>query len=175
MQKLKDENKMPINQIVNQIIEIIKDRIFTTILALVAADQITKFFVQRYMELYQSIHVMPGVAILYTQNKGIAFSMLTSVRNEILIVIIVAILIIVCVMWKLAVQKNKWTNYGFACVVAGAVGNIIDRTINGFVVDFMLLYVGQWKFAVFNLADAYISVGAGILILDELMNKRVKT
>ena len=57
-------------------------------------------------------------------------------------------------------------------IVGGALGNMIDRAIHGHVIDYVLLHTPQWSFAVFNLADAFISVGAALVILQEFLDWR---
>lgn len=61
---------------------------------------------------------------------------------------------------------------GFALIVGGAVGNVIDRTVYGHVIDYILFHTPVWSFAIFNLADAFISVGAAAVVLDEFLSWR---
>jgi signal peptidase II len=64
---------------------------------------------------------------------------------------------------------------GFALIVGGALGNLIDRSVYGHVIDYILFHTPSWSFAVFNLADAFISVGAVLVILDEFVGWRRQT
>ena len=61
---------------------------------------------------------------------------------------------------------------GYALIIAGALGNLIDRFAYGHVVDFILFYTQTWSFAVFNMADSFITIGAGLVILDELLVRK---
>jgi signal peptidase II len=61
---------------------------------------------------------------------------------------------------------------GFALIIGGAVGNLIDRAVYGHVIDYILFHTPVWSFAVFNLADAFISVGAALIVFDELIGWR---
>ena len=65
--------------------------------------------------------------------------------------------------------ERVWAHWGFALIVGGAIGNVIDRVLFGHVIDYFLFYTQSWSFAVFNLADAFISVGAALVILDEFL------
>jgi signal peptidase II len=58
---------------------------------------------------------------------------------------------------------------GFALIIGGALGNLVDRAVYGHVVDYILFYTSTWSFAVFNLADSLISIGAGLIMLDEVI------
>ena len=62
--------------------------------------------------------------------------------------------------------------FALACVLGGAVGNLIDRTVYGYVIDFLDFYVADWHFPAFNVADSAITLGAACLILDELLRVR---
>ena len=68
-----------------------------------------------------------------------------------------------CVLMMLAVPV------GYALIIAGAIGNLVDRLLFGYVIDYVLFYTATWSFAVFNLADSFITIGAGLVILDELL------
>ena len=61
------------------------------------------------------------------------------------------------------------SRFGFALIVGGALGNLIDRTVYGHVIDYILFHTPVWSFAIFNLADAFISVGAALVVLDEFL------
>jgi signal peptidase II len=61
---------------------------------------------------------------------------------------------------------------GFALIVGGAIGNLIDRVTLGYVIDYFLFHTSTWSFAVFNLADAFITVGAGLVVLQEVLDWR---
>ena len=63
-------------------------------------------------------------------------------------------------------------HFGFALIIGGAMGNLIDRFLYGHVIDYFLFHTPGWSFAIFNLADAAITVGAGLVILDELLQWR---
>jgi signal peptidase II len=78
-------------------------------------------------------------------------------------------------LWR-RTSKERWlAHLGFALIIAGALGNLVDRFLYGHVIDYVLFHTETWSFAVFNLADSFISVGAVAVILDEMfLPKRAK-
>ena len=77
------------------------------------------------------------------------------------------------ILWMLKAHPGqKLFSFALACILGGAVGNVIDRVRYGYVVDFLDFYWGTWHFPAFNIADSAISVGAACLILDELLRVR---
>ncbi len=140
---------------------------------LIGADQVSKWLVARTLPFAEAVEVMPFLAFFYTHNDGIAFSFLAGMNDIALLVVTCAIILIVVWLWH-QVPSDRWLAMtGFALVVGGAIGNFIDRLRLGHVVDFILLHAGSWSFAIFNLADSFITVGAGLIILDEFRRPRV--
>ena len=70
--------------------------------------------------------------------------------------------------------RQQLARFGFALIIGGAIGNLIDRVWHGYVIDYVLFHLPawNWSFAIFNLADAFITVGAGLVILDEFLEWR---
>lgn len=139
------------------------------VLAVIAADHAVKRWVEANMDLHETLHLLPHLALYRTYNTGIAFSMLDWLQGPWLLLL--PVLIIVAVSW-LALRtprSHQLARTGFALIVGGAIGNLIDRATLGHVVDYVLFHVGDWSFAIFNLADACITVGAGLLLLQELL------
>lgn len=125
------------------------------------ADLVTKWVVQRYMALGDSIPVIPGVFHLtYVMNAGAAFGMLQNQRTFFLVVSVVAVAVILYFAWQLR-QPWGFLPLALGLQLGGALGNFIDRLRYGQVVDFFDFRV--WP--VFNVADSAISVGVGLLIL----------
>ena len=135
----------------------------------VAADQWIKYLVETGLPMHERVGVLPFLSLFRTHNTGIAFSMLSdfgSVGLAGLTLVVVAF-----VTW-IAVRTDpaqRIARLGFALIVGGALGNLVDRVWHGYVIDYVLFHVGNWSFAVFNLADAFITVGAGLVILDEFL------
>lgn len=139
------------------------------VLALTAADQGSKAIVAATMPFGESVPVLPFLSIHLTYNEGIAFSLLTFLGDKALIVLTVAIMAFVVWLWSQAHVSRLWARIGFTLVFGGALGNLIDRFVHGHVVDFILFHTPQWSFAVFNLADSFITIGAALILLDEFV------
>lgn len=138
----------------------------------VLCDQIIKYLVETRMGYGQQIDILPFLALFRTHNEGIAFSMLAGLHDFGLIAITVAVIAFVLYLWWTNAPGRVFARYGFALVVGGAIGNLIDRMMLGYVVDYVLFHLPTWSFAVFNLADAFITVGAGLIILEEFLGWR---
>lgn len=135
----------------------------------VAADYATKRWIEANLDLHEFLPLLPNLAFFHTRNTGIAFSMLDWLEGPWLLVLPLAIVVFVAYLAWRTPATHAVARTGFALILGGAVGNLIDRAMLGHVVDYVLFYVGDWSFAVFNLADAFISVGAGLIILQELL------
>lgn len=153
-----------------------KPEVWITVL-LVVIDQLTKLLVLQRLALHDVVPVIPGLLnVTYVRNTGAAFGMLNAsdFAYKPLVVAGLAVLALVGILWY--AQKfagDAWTaRYGFVLIVAGAVGNLIDRVTLGYVIDFVDVYVGTWHFWAFNVADAAITVGAILFIADTLFTRR---
>lgn len=140
---------------------------FIAIAVAVAADQIIKFAVETYLPLQQAVPMLPFLALYRTYNEGIAFSMLAGVGDTVLVLITLAIIGAVLMLWRSTATARWLAHLGYAMIIAGALGNLIDRVLLGHVIDYVLFHTPVWSFAVFNLADAFISLGAASILIDE--------
>ncbi len=138
----------------------------------VALDQAIKRIVVSTMGLGDAIEVLPFLALFHARNEGIAFSMLDGFHGLGLAAISLVVLGFVGWLWWNTPAERKLTQFAFAIIVGGAIGNLIDRVRLGYVVDYVLFHTPVWSFAVFNLADAFISVGAALILLDEFVLHR---
>lgn len=136
---------------------------------IVAIDQAIKYTVERTMDYQQAIDLLPFFALYRTHNQGIAFSMLWGIGPAVLIAISLGVIAFVLWLWRSSPTERVISHVGFALVIGGAIGNLIDRAVFGYVIDYFLFHTPVWSFAVFNLADAAITAGAGLIILDELL------
>jgi signal peptidase II len=134
----------------------------------VASDQIVKYLVETGMDYRQQIDILPFLALFRVHNDGIAFSMLSDLHDTALIVLTLAVIGFVSYLWWTTAAARWISRAGFALIIGGALGNLIDRSLHGYVIDYVLFHLPSWSFAVFNLADAYISIGAALVILEEL-------
>ncbi|MFD2238824.1 signal peptidase II [Aureimonas populi] len=142
------------------------------IVAAVCIDQLVKLLVVSTMDLHEAIEILPFLALYHARNEGIAFSMLSGMEGVALAVLAAVVLCFVLWLWR-STPRHRWvTHLGFALIVGGAIGNLIDRVALGYVVDYVLFHTPVWSFAIFNLADTFITVGAGLVILDEFILER---
>jgi signal peptidase II len=139
-------------------------------------DQSSKYWVESVLTPYKPMPVMPMLNITLAYNTGAAFSFLSGAGGWHRWFFagfssIVSIILFIW-LWRTPI-KDRLQSFGVSFVLGGAVGNLIDRAFNGYVVDFVDVYYQYHHFATFNLADSAICVGAGALILDLLLTKPV--
>ncbi|MHC5306223.1 signal peptidase II [Bartonella sp. LJL80] len=143
------------------------------LLITVGLDQWIKYWVIQNMELGEEIVILPFLSLYHARNPGIAFSMLSSFSDWGLIILTVFIIGFVAWLWKNAGPEKSLSRLGFLLVIGGALGNLIDRIRFHYVVDYISFHIdGVFSFAIFNLADAFITVGAIFIIVDELLSWR---
>lgn len=138
------------------------------ILGGIGIDQLTKILVSTNMEVYESIPVIPKVFdITYIHNKGAAFGMLANHRWVFMVVSTIAIVAMSVYLFRFC-KEGMFFKVGLALVISGGIGNMIDRIIFGYVVDMIeatfIETLFGWSFAIFNVADSFVCVGAGIVI-----------
>lgn len=141
-------------------------------IAAIALDQWIKYLVETRLELHQPVEILPFLALFRTYNTGIAFSMLDSFGDIGLIAVSVCVVAFVLHLATKTGPGQVLARIGFALIVGGALGNVIDRAIYGHVIDYILFHTPVWSFAVFNLADAFITVGAIAVVFDEFIGWR---
>jgi len=141
---------------------------------ILVADQFTKVMIMGYYQLGDSTPVTSFFNIVRVHNSGAAFSFLAGAggwqRWFFTAIGVGAALLMVWLLKKHASQKLF--AFAIASILGGAVGNVIDRVLYGYVVDFLDFYWRGWHFPAFNVADSAITVGAACLILDELLRVR---
>lgn len=130
------------------------------ILFAVILDQVVKYLVEVMLPFQQAVEVVPHLALYRTWNEGVAFSFLSDMSGWMIVMMRMAIVLFILWWWRGASKSGEILHIGFAMIVAGAIGNIIDRFIYGHVVDYVLFHLETWSFAVFNLADSLITLGA---------------
>ncbi|HIN12194.1 MAG TPA: signal peptidase II [Acidobacteria bacterium] len=143
----------------------------TIIVAILILDQVTKLLVRTQITLNDSIEIVPGLLnLVHVRNTGAAFGFLNAVDlgyKQFLMtaIALVALLAIGLYAWRVG-SDERLARAGLALILGGAVGNLIDRASAGYVVDFVDAYWRSYHFWAFNVADAAITVGACLLILD---------
>jgi len=135
----------------------------------VALDQWIKVLVEANLVMHDKVDLLPFLALYRTYNTGIAFSMFSNVGDTGLIVLTTVVVAFVTFLAIKTTPAQVISRFGFALIVGGALGNLIDRTVYGHVIDYILFHTPVWSFAIFNLADVFISVGAALVVLDEFI------
>lgn len=138
---------------------------------IICIDQVTKQIA--YQQLYgqPAIEVFPFLQWVMVFNTGAAFGFLNDVggwQHFLFGGLAIAVSIFIVVWLRQVYQTNATLSLGLVCVLGGAIGNLIDRLINQYVIDFILLHYQQWYFPAFNVADIAITCGAILLIFDSL-------
>ncbi|MDN5864940.1 MAG: signal peptidase II [Gammaproteobacteria bacterium] len=142
-------------------------------------DQFTKLLVLYYLEPYEQLPWLPVLNITLLFNRGAAFSFLAGANGwqQWLFVVLAVAFSIAILVWlrRLPARGRAWLAAGLALILAGALGNAIDRVWHGHVIDFIQVhYSDTWYFPTFNIADAAITVGAILAIVDALFHRRAK-
>jgi len=140
-------------------------------IAVLVFDQLTKFLAANYLMQHGEIHLMPFLNFVLVHNTGAAFGFLSSAGGWqnifFIIVALAACVFILWMSWRLE-GKDKLLAIALMLVLGGAVGNLVDRLIHGYVIDFIDVYYGTWHWPAFNVADSAITIGAALLLLDVL-------
>ncbi|MBQ3055319.1 MAG: signal peptidase II [Oscillospiraceae bacterium] len=132
-------------------------------LAIVLLDQVVKYWAVEVLQPIHSIPVIDGVLHwTYAENTGAAFSMLSGQRFFLILIPLLVCAVLLCLLLSKRVS-HPLGHWALVFLLGGAVGNLIDRVFHGFVVDFV--DVRLINFAIFNVADIFVTVGAGMLIL----------
>lgn len=139
-------------------------------------DQFTKELVQRLMVFGDSIHVVPVLNIVHARNTGAAFSFLAGAggwQRWMFTIFAIAVSVgLLVALRKAPAALQRMQNAGLMLIVSGALGNAIDRLRHGYVVDFIHAHWNDADFPAFNVADSCITVGAGLILLDALLEWR---
>ena len=138
------------------------------VLLLALFDQIVKQVFEALLTPQTVVPVLGPLHWFLTFNEGVAFSMLSFMGSWGLVVLTGLILCLVIYLWSRTPRAHRFAWFGFALVAGGALGNLVDRALLGHVVDYVLLMAGGWSFAVFNLADSFITIGAVMVLVDEV-------
>ncbi len=136
-------------------------------------DQITKWMVIDSFELYQRVNMTPFFDLVRLHNTGAAFSLFAEAsgwqRWFFTALAFTVSVVILWWQWNLPKERHRILSLGLALVLAGALGNVIDRMVYGYVIDFLLFYVGEYSWPAFNVADSAITVGVVLVMWDHLI------
>jgi signal peptidase II len=152
-----------------------RSRVFwlLVVVAVIVVDQITKYLANNTLGYAQPHPVLPVLDITLHYNRGAAFSFLSDAggwQRWFFSVIALAVSIYIAV-WLQRLKREQWLlSLALALVLGGALGNLWDRVWFGYVIDFISVHWDHHYFPTFNIADAGISVGAVLLLLDMFLN-----
>ncbi len=146
---------------------------------IILADQLTKVLIDRYVALLSSKTIIPGLFdITHIHNRGAIFGFFSQSGSPLLHgILMLASLVALCVVvyyFILTPASDRLTLVSLSLILAGALGNLIDRILRGYVIDFLDFYVSKWHWPSFNLADASITIGALLLVFALLFRKKEK-
>lgn len=147
---------------------------FLVSLVVIVADQASKHYMSHILPLCepggcQSIEILPVFKFTLLHNTGAAFSFLSDAggwQRWVLAGVSVLVSVVIAVWLARLDKRDQILAMALALILGGALGNLIDRALLGYVVDFIVVHHGAWHFPAFNIADSAISTGAALLILD---------
>jgi signal peptidase II len=145
-------------------------------IGLIVADLITKALVHRALGYGESMSIIPGfIDLVHVRNEGVAFGLLNAVDlpYKAVLTSALAVAALLGIVWyaRQLQAHERLARLGLACILGGAIGNLLDRVRQGYVLDFVDVYWGNWHFWAFNVADASISIGAVLVFADLLLVK----
>lgn len=132
---------------------------FLVSLSIFVLDQFTKYLIKSYVSPYEIIRVLPFCNIVYVENIGSAFGMFKSLGNIFFIAVAALAMVFVTVL----IIKDKDNRLSFSLILGGAAGNLTDRIIRGYVIDFLDVYAGRFHWPAFNAADSALTIGIFLL------------
>jgi signal peptidase II len=162
---------------------IIKNKYFIPILFIllcVAIDQLSKHLIIKSVSQYASIKIFSFFNITNVRNYGISFGFMNNTNHGYItniIFLVIATSVLLYIIYLYVKSSIKLERFAFLSIIAGAMGNIIDRITTGYVIDFLDFHYKEYHFAAFNVADSLVSLGFIIYIISEFIKNKggVKT
>ena len=143
-------------------------KIFILIL-LVGFDIVTKNLVFNYIDLYDFIPILFFLELTHIHNFGVSFGFLSGIVSP-WTLIFIGLLVVGFITYLMINSKDLLEKWGLFIIISGALSNIIDRIINGYVIDFIYLHISNFYWPAFNFADIYISIGI-LMVIINIINK----
>jgi signal peptidase II len=149
---------------------------FLVALGVFVLDQLTKWIVTGPLHIQdvEHLYLLPFFQFTYTQNNGISLGLLnaTNPLGRWMLVVVTAAIAVGVAIW-ITREENRLDRIALGMVLGGALGNILDRALHGYVVDFLDLHFGEWRpFLIFNVGDAEISIAVVILLLHAFVSRK---
>ncbi|MBW0454308.1 MAG: lipoprotein signal peptidase [Candidatus Kinetoplastibacterium crithidii] len=154
----------------------IKKVYYFLILILIILDQLSKLYIDKTIEYGHRIYITSYFNLTLAYNWGAAFSLLSNQEgNQKYLFMIIGIIVSYSILIILnSSNMTKTNNIALAMIMAGTIGNMIDRFCNGYVIDFLLFYWNDFFFPIFNFADIYISIGVILICFIEIKSLKNK-
>ena len=140
-----------------------------TFILLISLDIISKKIIYNYVDLFGFIKIFSFLDITHIHNFGVSFGLLSGFMSSWLLVLI-GLLVVVFIFYLMISSKDSLERWGLFVIISGALANIVDRMINGYVVDFIYFHLHAFYWPAFNFADIYITVGI-IMIIANMIKK----
>ena len=132
---------------------------------------LSKYIVFNFIDLYQFIKITKFLDLTHIHNFGVSFGLFSETIPP-LVIIFISILVVFFIMYLLLNSQDILEKWGLFIIICGAIANIIDRSLNGYVIDFIYFHLYQFYWPAFNFADIYISIGIIMIIFNML--KKIK-
>ena len=141
----------------------------------VVLDQGTKYLADTLLQYHLPVPLFPMFNLTLSYNSGAAFSFLSEAGGwqRWFFTVFALVISVVLVIWIKRLKNNElWSAVALSLILGGAIGNVIDRVMFGYVIDFLDVYYQQWHWPIFNIADSAISVGVAVLLFDGLFGSK---
>ena len=141
----------------------------------IVLDQLTKTIADTYLQFHQPVPLFPMFNLTLSYNAGAAFSFLSEAGGwqRWFFTVLAIVISLVLVVWIKRLKKDElWNAVALSLILGGAIGNVIDRILFGYVIDFLDVYYQQWHWPIFNIADSAISIGVAVLLFDGLFGSK---
>ena len=135
-------------------------------------DLLSKYIVFNNIDLYQFIKITYFFDITHIHNFGVSFGLFAGTIPY-LVLVLIGLFVTAFVSYLYLNSSDTLERWGLFIIICGAIGNIVDRTINGYVIDFLYLHINEYYWPAFNFADIYISIGI-IMIIVNTVKKIIK-
>ena len=134
-------------------------------LVLIFSDLLSKYLIFKYVDLYRFIKINNFLDITHIHNFGVSFGLFSQTIPSIILAAI-ALLVVFFLIYLFLKSSDYLEQWGLFIIISGAIANIIDRLINGYVIDFIYFHINQFYWPAFNFADIYISIGIIMIIVN---------
>ena len=140
-------------------------------------DQLTKYLASTLLDMHQPVSIIPMFNLYLTHNYGAAFSFLSQAGGwqRWFFTIVALVVSVIIITWVRRLKDNETLQaVSLSLILGGALGNVIDRLIFGYVIDFIDVYYGDWHWPAFNIADSAITIGVALLLIDAIQQYKAE-